>query len=254
MLYALIAAIFVSSLSLIGSIFTNTQSLLKYSKYFVALAAGTLVADVFMHLLPEATENGFTLDISLVLIGSIVSYFVLEGVFRWHHSHSTSDLEHHKNHPTHLGKLSLVADVIHNFVDGLAIAASFAIDFRVGIITTIAIALHEIPQEIANFGVLLHSGFTRKNALLWNLISGLFAVLGVFFFVIFGGENETLKTYLSVFAAGSLLYIALADMIPEVHENNHKPTDISSLLWFLLGIIIIAALSFIEPILGGHSH
>ncbi len=241
MIYPLVAAIFVSLLSLLGVVFTNIAWLKKSSKYFVALAAGTLIADVFFHILPEVAEKGFTGEHALTIVSAILFSIFLEGVVRWHHSHSEHDLEQYE-HKEYIGWLSLTGDGIHNFIDGIAIAASFTISFEVGIITTLAIILHEIPQEIAHFGVLLHSGFTRGKALLFNLFSGLTALAGVLVFAII---PEYLNEYVTMFAAGSLLYIALADMIPEVHENNHKKTDYVNLLVILVGILLIYLLTYL---------
>ena len=246
MIQSLFAALTVSLISLIGIFFVDIKKVSRVTKYFVSIAAGALISDVFLHILPEVAKQGFSRGYGLIMIFAILFYIILEGVVRWHHSHSGDDLELHSHGHSHIGWLSLVGGLVHNMVDGIAIAASFAVSNEVGIITTFAIIMHEIPHEIANFGVLIHSGFSKTKAIIANFVTALTSLLGVVLFYSFPSARE-ISTGLSVFAAGALLYIALADMIPEVHENNHKKIDYMSLVFIILGMVLIGLLVFIEP-------
>jgi zinc and cadmium transporter len=246
-MYSIIATLGVSLLSLIGIFFFQFKNLYRYTKYFVALSAGALIGDVFVHILPEMVEEyGFGEHISFTIIAAILTYFILEGVLRWHHSHSSNDKDLHNTHAKeYVGWMSLAGDLAHNTIDGIAIASSFLIDVRVGIITTIAIVLHEIPQEIGNFGLLMHVGFKKSRALMLNFLTALSAVLGAVFVNIANEQAEIVTPYFLAFSVGSLLYIALSDMIPEVHENNHKALNIPSFLFFVFGIVVISLLKFV---------
>jgi zinc and cadmium transporter len=248
--YTIIATIIVSLISLIGVFFADIKKIMGITKYFIALAAGALIGDVFFHILPETSKEGFTTTHGVIMVGAILFYFCLEGVIRWHHSHSIADMEHHEKHPSHLGILSLSGDGVHNFIDGIAISASFAISFEIGLITTIAIIFHEIPQEIGKFGILIHSGFSKSKSLFYNFLSSLTAFGGIFLYSLLSQSFDEVGEKLAIFSAGALLYVALADMIPEVHENNHRSLDYVTFGFFLLGILLIGSLVFIEPLLG----
>jgi zinc and cadmium transporter len=244
-MFPIIAATFVSLLSLLGVFFINIKNFSKYTRYLVALSAGVLISDVFVHILPEVVAvNGFKLSYSITILASILLYFILEGVIRWHHSHGEGDMESHNHDKSYVGWLNLSGSLIHNLIDGIAIGASFAISVQTGLITTFAIVLHEIPHEIGNFGVLIHAGFSRNKALWFNFATALTSILGVVLVLVFNDRIETLNPYFSVFAAGSLLYIAMADMIPEVHENEHKKTNYFTLLAFVAGMILIGSIKF----------
>ncbi|MBU1111410.1 MAG: ZIP family metal transporter [Nanoarchaeota archaeon] len=243
--YTIISVLAVSLVSIIGVIFIflKKQSLKKILLFLVSLSAGSLFGGAFLHILPEVVEEqGFTLTISLSVLGGIMLFFLIEKVIHWRHCHiPTSD-----DHPHHLAPMNLIGDGVHNFVDGLIIAAAYLVDVHVGIATTLAVLLHEVPQEIGDFGVLLHAGLSKAKALFYNFLSALTALVGAIIGLIIGSGSEMFTLLILPFAAGGFLYIAGSDLIPELHKEC-KPKDIA--LHFgamLLGIGLMVALKFLE--------
>lgn len=174
-LYILISVIIVSAVSLIG-VFTlamNDKFLNKAMLFLVSFAAGTLLGDALIHLLPEAYSSGNVFASAYVLLG-IIFFFALEKIIKWRHCHEAGCPEHSHVLPY----VILIGDGLHNFIDGMIIAASFLVNVPVGIATTIAVIFHEIPQEIGDFGSLVYGGFSKKKALIYNFLSALTAVLG----------------------------------------------------------------------------
>src|SRR3989344_3393481 len=158
--YILISVLAVSLISFIG-VFTlglNVKRMRKVLIYLVSLSAGTLLGDAFLHLLPEISEEGFAVSSSLLVLGGIGLFFVLEKIIHWRHCHGNVTEEKHI-HP--FAYVNLVGDAFHNFIDGIIIASSYFVSVPVGVATTIAVATHEIPQEIGDFGVLIHGGFSK---------------------------------------------------------------------------------------------
>lgn len=241
LLQIIIATLAVSLLSFIGlSIFFKKKYTKKIMEGTISLAAAVLLGNVFFHLLPEVLEeahhNNFSLHtVSLYILLSIIIFFFTEKYLHWHHCHTHSDHEDSCIHP--MGYNILIGDALHNFIDGIAIAASFMLSTEIGIMTTIAIALHEIPQEIGDFSLLLHSGFTKFKALLWNFISALTALLGgiLAYFYAQTLEHQILLTSLAI---GSFLYISMSDIIPHLHEGKNKH-HIQQIIWFIIGLAII---------------
>lgn len=232
-LYSIISVIFVSLLSLVG-VFTLSfkEALLrKYIFVLVSLAAGALLGDAFIHLIPEAfAKIGDTKNISLLIIAGILVFFILEKVLHWHH-HSA---ECEAPHP--LGKLIIISGSVHNFIDGLIIAASYLISIEIGLATTLAVILHEIPQEIGHFGILIHAGYRKLQALWWNFASALFAVLGMLVVFIFGDFTQTLISSAIPLTAGGFIYIALSDLIPELHKTKSLAYSLLQLASIALGV------------------
>lgn len=183
-LYSVASVVIVSFVSLFGlfTISLSTKVLGKLLVYMISFAAGGLLGDAFLHLLPEsAAHEGFGVEISFFVLVGIAVFFVLEKVVRWRHCHHvTCD-----DHPHHLAWMNLVGDGVHNFIDGLIIGAAYMVSFPVGVATTVAVVMHEIPQEIGDFGVLLHSGLSKKRALFLNFLIALTAVLGVLIVFVF---------------------------------------------------------------------
>jgi zinc and cadmium transporter len=181
--YSLLATVVVSLMSLVGilTLSVNRDFLNKILLVLISLSAGTLMGDVFFHLLPEAVaDSGFTTELSAWILGGFIIFFILEKFVMWHHHHSIeSPDEHEKGDHTHhrsIGIMNLMGDAIHNFLDGMIIVAAFMINPLVGMSTTLAIVLHEIPQEFGDFGVLIHSGYSVRKALLFNFLSAGFLV------------------------------------------------------------------------------
>ena len=203
----------------------------------VAFSAGALMSGALFHMLAEALESMEAMTAFAYLLVGFVSFFFIERVLHWHHCHDGKcDV-----HP--FSQLILIGDSIHNFIDGLIVAASFLVGLPFGILTTLLIIGHEIPQEIGNFGVLVYGGYKRNTALLYNFIVQLTAVAGgvIGFFFLYTPESIS---FLLPFAAGGFIYIASSDLIPELHkEENLKKSMISFAffvigIWFLLGIKI----------------
>ncbi|MBU0466844.1 MAG: ZIP family metal transporter [Nanoarchaeota archaeon] len=245
--YSLISVIIISLISLIGIITLSIKisKLRKFLIYLISFAAGTLFGDAFIHLLPETVESyGFGLNISLYILLGIVLFFILEKVIHWHHCHGEV-LE--KNHIHPFAYMNLVGDAFHNFLDGIIIAASYMISLPAGIATTLAVALHEIPQEIGDFGVLIHGGFSKAKALAVNFLSALFAILGAVLTLWIGNSIEGIELILVPIAIGGFLYIAGSDLIPQLHKYSEKLSkSILQIIAFILGIAVMAALLLLE--------
>lgn len=230
-IYAFGSVALVSLISFVG-IFTlalREDLLRKYVFVLVSLSVGALVGDVFLHLLPEtfrAAEN--TLLPALLVIAGIFIFFIFEKSLHWHHH----DQAYESVRP--VGKMILLSDGVHNFVDGLIVGASFLVSVEVGLATTLAVILHEIPQEIGDFGVLLYAGYTKSRAIWYNFLSALFAVVGVAAVFLVGRFSENLASYLIPLAAGGFTYVALSDLVPELHRETR------SLSGYLIQIIAIA--------------
>lgn len=240
-LYSFGSVLVVSMISLIG-LFTfpmKEKVLEKILLFLVSFSAGALFGDAFIHLLPEAVEaKGFGMSVSIGLLGGIMVFFILEKFIHWRHCHIPTS-EHHP-HPVAL--MNMVGDGVHNFIDGLVIGASYMASIPVGIATTLAVILHEIPQEIGDFGVLLHAGYSKKKALFFNFLSALVSVLGVAVVLALGAKGANLAIYLVPFAAGGFIYIAGSDLIPELHKETNPAKSAVQLLSFIAGIGVMVLL------------
>ena len=212
----------------------------------VSLAVGALFGDAFIHLIPHALEEmpGKIAVPFFVLLG-IVVFFSLEKFLRWHHHHDLDEPLGSDHHVKPVGPLILVGDGLHNVLDGVIIGAGFLISPEAGIATTIAIALHEIPQEIGDFGILIHSGYSKKRALLFNLISALFAFLGLGI-VFMASDVEGLVPAMSAIAAGGFIYIAGSDLVPELQKTPNARQSLQQLAAILLGMGLMFALVLFE--------
>lgn len=253
--YSLVSVILVSLVSLVGlfAISFKETTLRKILIYLVSFSTGALLADAFIHLLPEAVEkNGFTLSVSMYILIGIIFSFIVEKIIHWHHCHHTHSQEcldeHEHNHQKihAFAKMNLVGDSVHNFIDGLIIGASYLVSIPVGLATTLAVVLHEIPQEIGDFGILLHGGYTKKRALFLNFTTGLIAVLGTLAALFIEQYITNLTSFLIPFAAGGFIYIAGSDLMPEMHKETNTKKSFIQLFTFLLGILVIAAMLLLE--------
>ncbi|HQB85040.1 MAG TPA: ZIP family metal transporter [Candidatus Pacearchaeota archaeon] len=220
--------------------FFRKETLSKITMFLVSFSAGALIGGAFLHLLPEASEGMEAEKLFFVVLFAFVSFFLIEKLFHWRHCHK-ENCEFHS-----LGYMNLVGDSLHNFIDGLVIASVFMVDFKLGITTTLAIALHEIPQEIGDFGVLIHAGFNKGKALVLNYIVATTVILGgvVGYFASF--YIEDVMPYLLPIAAGGFIYIASSDLMPEIREETNLKKSIMSFGIFLLGIIFMYTVKFLE--------
>ena len=235
----------VSLFSLVGVlfIFMRKKQLDKVLLFLVSLSAGSLFGGALLHLLPEIVEEaGFTLSISLSVLGGILIFFLIEKYVHWHHCHNPNC----KEHKNHLAVMNLVGDGLHNFVDGLIIAGSYLISVPLGIATTIAVIFHEVPQEIGDFGVLLYSGFSKIKALFWNFLSALVAVFGAIVGLVLGSASEVFVQLIIPFAAGGFIYIAGSDLIPELHKECKLKDTILHVFALVLGMGLMVLLKFVN--------
>ena len=247
-LYALGSVIFVSLVSLLGlfTISMKERRLRSILFSLVALAIGSLLGDAFVHLIPESFEmHENSLTVSAMIIAGILFFFIIEKLLNWHHHHSDED-DMPQNTIMPIGKLILVSDGLHNFVDGIIIGVSYLAGIQVGIATTLAIILHEIPQEIGDFAILLHAGYSRNRALLLNFFSALSALLGTIIVLALGDMTERIVAWILPFAAGSLLYIAMSDLVPELHKRRGLRQTAIEIIWISVGILAMFALRTLE--------
>lgn len=205
----------------------------------VGLSVGTLFGDVLIHLVPEIFEelDGASVLPGILIMAGIIVFFALEKFLRWHHHHNCEgDL---CELPRPLGYINVVSDVAHNLLDGILIGVSYLVSVPVGIATTIAIIFHEIPQEIGDFGVLLHAGFSRGKAIFFNFVSALFAILGVGIAIAVGAKSEEFVMMLLPVTAGGFLYIAGSDLVPELHKEMSLRKSAVQFLAMLVGFSIM---------------
>ncbi|MAF99325.1 MAG: ZIP family metal transporter [Nanoarchaeota archaeon] len=248
-LYTLVSVLIVSLVSLLGVLYlaVSKKSLNNILLLLVSLSAGTLLGGAFLHLIPESVENGFTVTVSLLILSGVVIFFLLEKFIHMHRG-ATSHAGHHdsplvhESHKHHIGVLNLAGDGLHNFLDGLIIAGSYLVSVPAGIATTIAVVLHEVPQEIADFGVLLYAGFSKKKALLFNFLSATVAFVGAGVGLLLGAQTESFVTFILPFAAGGFIYIAGSNLIPELHKETDFSESLGHIIALLAGIGIMIML------------
>jgi len=245
MLIELFLSILVISLvSLIG-VFTlgiNIKKLEGWLELMVAFAVGALLGDVFIHLLPELAEQEFSIEISLTILAGMLVFFILEKVVKWHHCH---DLEHKEVCHT-FTYMSLFGDALHNAIDGVIMAGAFLSGNVLGYSTAIAVFLHEVPQEIGDFGILLKGGFTKKRALIFNFLTSLTAFAGAIFTIVFSTVVAGITPFFVAFAAGSFIYIAGTDLFPELHKEHTAKKGFKQIIFIILGIVVMMFLLLLE--------
>ncbi len=237
----LAATLLVSVVSLSGALFLflRVDSLTKLSALLIAFASGSLLGGAFFHLIPEAVLRQGNAAFAGVVLG-IVFFFALEKVLCWRHCHDAQCDVHSFTY------LNLVGDSIHNFVDGIVIAASFVVDSTLGLVTTGVVILHEVPQELGEFGVLIYGGFTRARAIWWNLVTALIALGGGAAGYFFSWHAREFQAPLVSFAAGGFAYIALADLVPELHKRRRPADSAAQFMMMLAGLGLLAAVRFLS--------
>lgn len=240
----IIGATFVISLiAFVGALtlFLKEKLLNKILMVLVSFSAGALVGGAFLHLMPEAiievgVDEVSILNVFLYLLLGFCVFFILEQLIRWHHHHATT-------HPEIMpfSYLILISDGIHNLIDGLVMAASFMVSFPIGIVTALAIALHEIPQEIGDFGVLVYGGFNRVRALILNYVSATMVIFGGIIGYLLYAWIGTSVVFLLPFAAGNFIYIACTDLIPEIRFKESLKKSLVRFCVFLTGMGLMLA-------------
>lgn len=244
-IYSFLSVLVVSLVSVLGAfaLSIRTEILKKYLTLFISLAIGALLGDVFIHIIPEAFENSHSHNTGLLFIVGILGFFLLEKYLHWHHHEDDSNEENHI-HP--VGKLVLFSDGMHNLLDGIIIGASFLVSIPLGIATTIAVILHEIPQEIGDFAVLIHSGYSKVKALWLNFASAIMAFLGLALVFILGEVSEHIIEYIVPIAGGGFIYIALADLIPELHKSKKAKDIFLQSIFLIIGVLLMLVLTVLE--------
>lgn len=243
--YALVSVLIVSVISLIGVFFLSLDRsrLQKMLLFLVSFAVGGLVGDALIHLIPESFER-LTPDLltSMLILLGILGFFVVEKFIRWRHCHIPTSSDH--LHP--VVTLNLVGDGVHNLIDGMLVAASYAVAIPIGIATTIAVLLHEIPQEIGDFAILLHGGLSVRKALLFNFASATMAILGALIVLVVGQVVESISLFMLPITAGGFIYIAGSDLMPELHHECGLSMSLRQFLFITLGIGLMALLLLLE--------
>lgn len=237
-IYALSASVILSLISLVGvvSLLFTKQIISGVIFILISFAAGSLIGASFFHIIPEVVEQA-AIDLNYVfyyVIAGFIVFFILEKYLFWRHCHKGGSCEIHP-----VSYLNLLGDSLHNFMDGVFIGASFFVDIKIGLVSTIAVALHEIPQELGDFGVLLYSGFSVKKALFYNFLSGLTAIVGAMLGYFLSDKIQSVSVYLLPLIAGGFIYVSCCDLIPELQKERNLSRSVISLIIFLTGVIFI---------------
>jgi zinc and cadmium transporter len=205
----------------------------------VGLAAGSLLGGAFFHMLPESVDEiGNHLSVYVAVISGFLVFFVLEQFLHWHHCHRSDQAGHRP-----LGHMILVADGLHNLIGGLAVGGAFVVDHRVGIVAWLVAAAHEIPQELGDFGILVHSGWNRRSAIAWNFASALTFLIGALLAYALADHVEV--AYLLPFAAGNFIYIAAADLLPEIKLEERMNDKLETSAAFIAGLALLLVVAHI---------
>lgn len=236
LLYAIIASIIVSLISLIGvlALVIKDNLLKRLILFLVAFAAGGLIGGAFFDIIPEASE--YVKDITQLFFYIVLGYtlfFILEKYLHWRHCHSPECKIHRFTY------LNIIGDIVHNFSDGLILGAIFLINIKVGVAATLAIVFHEIPHELGNFTVLIYGGFSKLKALLFNFLSALFAIAGTIIGYYCAGTIHGFASILLPVAAGGFIYIASCDLIPELHKEEDGKRSALIMVTFIFGIMLM---------------
>jgi len=235
LIWILSATVLVSLISLVGIFTFGIKSKIfdKALILIVGFAAGGLMGGAFLHLLPEALELGKPANIFLYTLIGFSAFFLMERYLHWRHCHNGVCDVHIFTY------LNLIGDGIHNFTDGLIIAASFVTDVRLGIVTTLAVIFHEVPQEIGDFGILVYGGFSKFRALLCNFLCALAAILGALIGYALSNIASGVPVFLISFTAGGFIYIAASDLIPELHRQKDTKKANIAFGTFILGLLFM---------------
>ncbi|OGO07479.1 MAG: hypothetical protein A2Y92_04380 [Chloroflexi bacterium RBG_13_57_8] len=242
--YSIVSVIVVSAISLVGVLaLLWHKDTKKITFLLVSFAVGGLFGDAFIHLLPESFEEiENKLAIGLWVLLGMMIFFALEKFLRWRHCHLSENEQH--VHP--VVTMNLVGDAVHNFIDGMVIGATYMVSIPLGLTTTLAIVLHEIPQEMGDFGVLVHGGLSVKKAITFNIFSALCAVIGVILSLAVGPHLQSYSVSLVPVTAGGFIYIAGSDLIPELQHDVKLGRSLWQFALIIFGIGLMALLVFME--------
>lgn len=237
--WIIFSGLLMCGIALVGSVvfFMTKATFEKVLLPLVALSAGSLIGGAFLHMIPEGLEKyrGKTEFFFVWILVGFVAFFALEQIIHWHHCRNA-----HAECKKPLGYLILIGDGLHNYLGGLAVAGTFLIDIKLGITTLLAAVAHEIPQELGDFGVLLHAGWERKTALLLNMLSGLTFLVGGLSAYWFSKSIDI--SFLVPLAAGNFIYIGASDLVPEINRHRHFGENIKHFSAFIAGLGLMLAL------------
>lgn len=247
--YIIIFTLIGSVISLIGGVLLliKEKFALKISHFLTSFAAGALLSTAFFDLLPEASQHmeelGVEVNIPLWTLLGILTFFLMERFIHHHHDHKSHTQEDKKS----IIPLVIIGDTVHNFTDGVAIAATFLVSVPLGMVTSLAVAAHEIPQEIGDFGLMLHKGMARKKVLLINFYSSLSAMVGAILTFIYQDRLEGFLPVVLAVTSGFFIYIALANLVPEIHNRDNQKIAFWETVMLLVGVVVVyIAISTLE--------
>jgi len=229
------SSLVMSAIALVGSVtlVLKEETLQRILLPLVAFAAGSLIGGAFFHMIPAGiAKSGNTTSFYVWILAGFSVFFALEQLLHWHHCHRAS-----ANCKSPLTYLILIGDALHNFIGGLAIASTFIVDIRLGIMAWLAAAAHEIPQELGDFAVLIHGGWEKRKALMFNMLSALTFLAGGLLTYVASFNFDV--SFLIPFAAGNFLYIGASDLIPEVKEHENLRVNIKNYLAFISGLVLM---------------
>lgn len=249
--WIILASLLGGILSVIAAALFALNARASYLGGLVSYAIGALLGAVFLDILPEAIElSPNVAAVSATVLGGILLFFTLEKVLIWrhcHHDHCEVHEPHESGEHDHgrSGTMVIVGDTFHNFVDGIIIAAAFLVDVNLGIVTSLAIIAHEVPQEVGDFAILLHSGYTKLRAFQMNLISSFATLVGGMLGYIALRDMQSLVPYLLALASSSMIYVAVADLIPGLHKRTLMRDTVQQVLLICSGVATIALVSLV---------
>jgi zinc and cadmium transporter len=237
--YILLATFLGGVVSVLLAAMVSLTALSRLANVLVSFSVGTMLAVALLDVLPEVSESMPVHSVGLWLLAGLFVFFALEKFTLWRHDHEELDPEHDAHHHP-AGAMVMMGDSLHNFVDGVMIAAAFLQDTSLGITTAVAVMIHEIPQEVGDFMVLLHSGYARRRALVLNVLSGGAAIVGgALGYFTLAGAREAIP-YALCLSAASFIYIAMADLVPELHKHRRPRDILLQLVLAALGVLVIA--------------
>ena len=240
-------------LSLVGGMaLLASKKRASLAEYATAFAAGALLASAFVDIIPKALESADGEMVSIFILAGLIIFFVLEIILSWFHKHGVKDKT---DGAKPIVPMIIIGDTLHNFIDGIAIAAAFLVSPTSGIIVTIAVAIHEIPQEVGDFGVLLHNGLSRKKVLLVNIASSLATTIAAVGFYLFGSYLDISFAPLLGIIAGFFIYIATSDIIPSIHSEKLRSAKLKKMGILLIGVIVVGvAVTALHGLAHAHDH
>ncbi len=245
----IIATIIVTLFSLSGilTLSMNEKTLHRVLFFLIAFSAGSILGASLFDLLPEAVELVSENEVFNIIAFGFIFFFFLERFIYWYHGHGHSEEieDDHGDPPEGFAYLNLLGDGIHNFIDGMVIAASFNASIELGVTTTIAVIFHELPQEMGDYGILIYAGIDKTKALVYNFIAASTVILGGLFASVFLETVESLEGSLVAFSAGAFLYLAASELIPELQKERDLKRSLLQFIIFLLGMAVIYSLGFI---------